>query len=207
MNDSRETRLGTIELRDDDGEQRISGYAAVFNTLSENLGGFREQIAPGAFDPVMDNDVRALFNHEPHLILGRTTADTLQLSLDDTGLRYTIDPPDTQYARDLVKSIERRDVTQSSFAFRVQDDNWDEDDDGRLIRTIREFKRLYDISPVTYPAYPDTTVAARAYNLRIQVDICFHFANYLERTNRSYELSDLIPAGLFILLKRSKNNG
>ena len=162
MKENRETRLGTIELRGDDGEQRISGYAAVFNTLSENLGGFREQIAPGAFDPVMDDDVRALFNHEPHLILGRTTADTLQLSLDDTGLRYRIDPPDTQYARDLVKSIERKDVTQSSFAFWVEDDRWDEDDEGRVIRTIKKYRRLYDISPVTYPAYPDTSVAARS---------------------------------------------
>ena len=162
MKENRESRLGTIELRDDDGEQQISGYAAVFNQLSENLGGFREQIAPGAFDQVMGDDVRALFNHEPHLILGRTTADTLQLSLDDTGLRYRIDPPDTQYARDLIKSIERKDVTQSSFAFRVEDDSWDEDDDGRLIRTIRQFRRLYDISPVTYPAYPDTSVAARS---------------------------------------------
>ena len=162
MNENRETRLGTIELRDDDGERRISGYAAVFNTLSENLGGFREQIAPGAFDPVMDNDVRALFNHEPHLILGRTTADTLSLETDDHGLRYQIDPPDTQYARDLIKSIERKDVTQSSFAFWVEDDKWDEDDEGRVIRTIKQFRRLYDISPVTYPAYPDTSVAARS---------------------------------------------
>ena len=162
MNESSETRLGTIELRGDDGEQRISGYAAVFNTLSDNLGGFREKIAPGAFDSVMDDDVRALFNHEPHMILGRTTADTLQLEVDDHGLRYRIDPPDTQYARDLVKSIERKDVTQSSFAFWVEDDKWDEDDEGRVIRTIKQFRRLYDISPVTYPAYPDTSVAARS---------------------------------------------
>lgn len=158
----RESRLGTIEIREDDGERRISGYAAVFNRLSENLGGFREQISPGAFDTVMRDDVRALFNHEPHLILGRTTADTLQLSLDGTGLRFRIDPPDTQYARDLVKSIERRDITQSSFAFRVEDDIWDEDDEGRMVRTIRQFHRLYDISPVTYPAYPDTYVATRS---------------------------------------------
>ncbi len=158
---TRETRLGTIELRGDDGEQRISGYAAVFNQLSENLGGFREQIAPGAFDPVMEDDVRALFNHEPSLILGRTLADTLELETDSTGLRYTINPPDTQYARDLIKSIERKDVTQSSFAFWVEDDKWEEDDEGRVIRTIKQFRRLYDISPVVYPAYPDTSVAAR----------------------------------------------
>ena len=162
MNETRETRLGTLEVRSDDGENRLSGYAAVFDQLSENLGGFREQIAPGAFDPVMDNDVRALFNHEPHLILGRTLSGTLQLEIDATGLHYRIDPPDTQYARDLTESIKRGDVSQSSFAFRVEDDHWDEDDDERLIRTIKQFKRLYDISPVTYPAYSDTTVAARS---------------------------------------------
>ena len=162
MSAEREIRIGTVEVRSDDGENRISGYAAVFNRLSENLGGFREKIEPGAFDDVMDDDVRALFNHESHLILGRTKADTLQLEADDNGLRYRIDPPDTQYARDLITSIKRKDVTQSSFAFRVNDDRWDEDDDGRLVRTIKSFKRLYDISPVTYPAYPDTTVATRS---------------------------------------------
>ena len=159
-----ETRLGTIELRSDDGEHRISGYAAKFNTLSENLGGFREQIRAGAFDGVLIDDVRALFNHDPSMILGRTTAGTLHLDSDGTGLRYTIDPPDTQYARDLHKSIERGDVTQSSFAFQVADDDWNEDEDGRLIRTINTVKRLFDISPVTYPAYPDTSVAARSLN-------------------------------------------
>ena len=161
MKTDKETRLGTLEVRSDDGENRMTGYAAVFNQLSENLGGFREQIAPGAFDKVLNDDVRALFNHEPHLILGRTTAKTLSLDVDATGLHYRIDPPDTQYARDLTESIKRGDVSQSSFAFRVEDDHWDEDDDGRLIRTIKQFKRLYDISPVTYPAYPDTTVASR----------------------------------------------
>ena len=157
-----ETRFGTIELRSDDGEHRISGYAATFNTLSENLGGFREQIRAGAFDDVLIDDVRALFNHDPSMILGRTKAGTLHLDSDNTGLRYTIDPPDTQYARDLHKSIERADVTQSSFAFQIEDDDWNEDDDGRIIRTIKKVKRLFDISPVTYPAYPDTSVAARS---------------------------------------------
>lgn len=162
MNKSRETRLGSIEIRNDDGENRIAGYAAVFDKLSENLGGFREKIAPGAFDPVINDDVRALIDHQSHLILGRTCAKTLQLEIDATGLHYRIDPPDTQYAKDLTESIKRGDVTQSSFAFWVDEDSWDEDDDGRVIRTIKKFKRLYDVSPVTYPAYPDTTVAARS---------------------------------------------
>ena len=158
----RETRIGTVEVRSDDGENRISGYAAVFHRLSENLGGFREKILPNAFDNVLNDDVRALINHQSSLILGRTKADTLQLSVDDKGLHYRIDPPDTQYARDLIASIRRGDITQSSFAFQVEDDNWNEDDDGRLIRTIKSFKKLFDIAPVTYPAYSDTTVAARA---------------------------------------------
>lgn len=165
MNRQCETRFGTITVRSDDGENRITGYAAVFNSLSDNLGGFREKIAPGAFDDVLNDDVRALINHEPGLILGRTLSDTLQITVDDRGLHYRIDPPDTQYARDLIASIERGDITQSSFAFNVDDDFWEEDDDGRLIRTIQRVKRLFDISPVTYPAYPDTMVAVRSLTL------------------------------------------
>ena len=171
-----ETRIGTVELRNDDGERRITGYAAKFNTLSENLGGFRETIREGAFDNVLTNDVRALFNHNPSMILGRTNAGTLQLTTDGNGLHYRVDPPNTHYAQDLVKSIERGDVTQSSFAFQVGDDDWDEDDDGRLIRTIKTVKRLFDISPVTYPAYPDTSVVARY--LEQQSQIKSNLANY-----------------------------
>ena len=186
----RETRIGTVEVREQDNEQHISGYAAVFDTLSDNLGGFREKILPDAFDDVMNDDVRALFNHETHLILGRTTSDTLQLDLDETGLQYTIDPPDTQYARDLIKSIKRRDITQSSFAFRVEDDKWEEDDDGRLIRTIKKFKRLYDISPVTYAAYPDTAVAIRSMDAYQKTLVCISMATIAAVTRK---LSIRIP--------------
>ncbi len=158
-----ETRIGTVELREDSGtDPAICGYAACFDVLSENLGGFREQIRPGAFDHVLTNDVRALFNHEPNLILGRTAAGTLTLATDGVGLSYRIDPPDTQFARDLMKSLKRGDVSQSSFAFTVDNDSWDEEDDGLMVRTIHSVKRLYDISPVTYPAYPDTDAAVRA---------------------------------------------
>tara|TARA_R110001583_G_scaffold135046_4_gene286816 strand:- start:1938 stop:2537 length:600 start_codon:yes stop_codon:yes gene_type:complete len=140
----------------------IVGYAAVFDSLSENLGGFREQIAVGAFDAVLADDVRCAFNHDPSMILGRTTSGTLRISVDGTGLRYECDPPDTQVARDLMISLERKDVDQSSFRFMVDEDSWDEDDDGRVVRTIKKFKRLIDVSPVTYPAYPDTSVAQRS---------------------------------------------
>lgn len=141
----------------------IRGYAAVFDKLSENLGGFREQIKPGAFDDVLSDDVRALFNHDPNLILGRTVSGTLRIFVDSEGLGYEIDPPDTQVARDLMISMERGDVNQSSFAFRIAQggQDWSEDEEGRVIRTITKMQRLYDVSPVTYPAYPDASVGLR----------------------------------------------
>lgn len=142
----------------------LRGYAAKFNVLSENLGGFREQIAPGAFADVLTDDVRALFNHDANHVLGRSVAQTLRLSQDSVGLYYEVDLPDTQAARDLVVSINRGDVSQSSFAFRVapNGDKWEENDEGVIIRTISRFSRLYDVSPVTYPAYPDATVGTRS---------------------------------------------
>lgn len=151
-----------IEERGENASPLIRGHAAIFDTLSENLGGFREKIAPGAFDGVLQDDVRALFNHDGNIVLGRTKAGTLRLSVDSEGLNYEIDPPDTQAARDLIVSMKRGDISESSFAFTVENDSWDEDEDGRLVRTINKVKRLYDVSPVTYPAYQDTDVAARS---------------------------------------------
>lgn len=153
-----------VERRAEGGAAVIRGHAAVFNTLSENLGGFREQIAPGAFDDVLADDVRALFNHEDSKILGRTAAKTMRIGVDAAGLTYEIDPPDTQYGRDLLVSLERGDITQSSFGFRVavNGDSWGENADGVLIRTITKVARLYDVSPVTFPAYPATDSAKRA---------------------------------------------
>lgn len=146
----------------DDKKPVIVGYAAVFETLSENLGGFREKIAVGAFDAVMGDDVRATYNHDANIVLGRSSSGTLRLSLDAVGLRYEVDPPDTQAARDLLVSMERGDIAESSFRFMVEDDDWSEDDDGRVVRTIKAFRRLIDVSPVTYPAYPDAKVAQRS---------------------------------------------
>ncbi len=150
----------TVEKRDD-GAITIKGHAAVFDSLSENLGGFREQIKKGAFDDVMMDDVRALFNHDSNLILGRSKSGTLRLGQDDAGLSYEVDIPDTQVGRDLTVSMGRGDIDQSSFAFVVEEDDWQEDEEGRVIRTILKVKRLYDVSPVTYPAYPDAKVGLR----------------------------------------------
>lgn len=159
---------GPIEIRKGTPDKAtavtLRGYAAKFDVLSENLGGFREQIAPGAFADVLGDDIRALFNHDPNHVLGRSTSGTLRVSQDSTGLYYEVDLPDTQAARDLQVSIDRGDVSQSSFAFRVapNGDTWDENEDGVIIRTITKFARLYDVSPVTYPAYPDATVGTRS---------------------------------------------
>lgn len=146
-----------------DGQHSISGYAAVFNSLSEYIAPrTREVIAPGAFSEALSDDVRALFNHEDSMILGRTSAGTLQLAQDNTGLYYSVTLPDTQYARDLLALVKRGDVTQNSFAFSVrpEDVQTSEAENGDTIETITRVKRLYDVSPVTYPAYPAAAITA-----------------------------------------------
>jgi HK97 family phage prohead protease len=134
----------------------FEGYAAKFDTRSHDLGGFIETVRGGAFGRALNEgqDVRALINHNPGLILGRTAAGTLKLSEDTTGLHYEVDAPDTSYARDLAESMQRGDVTQSSFSFRVRLDDWQKEGRGRL-RTLIDVD-LLDVSPVTYPAYEDT---------------------------------------------------
>tara|TARA_R110000765_G_scaffold326385_1_gene417707 strand:+ start:4319 stop:5257 length:939 start_codon:yes stop_codon:yes gene_type:complete len=153
---STEKRFFNIQTRVDKKEKRniVSGHAAVFGTLSEDLGGFREKIMPNAFDDVLDNDVRAFFNHDPNFLLARTSSGTLKLGVDKKGLTYSFDVPDTTAGRDLLVSMERGDISQSSFAFNVEKDSWSEEN-GTEIRTIEKVGRLYDVSPVSIPAYPD----------------------------------------------------
>ncbi|GLS83228.1 HK97 family phage prohead protease [Paraferrimonas haliotis] len=154
-----------VRMEGEGEERKIVGYAAKFNTRSNNLGGFVEVIEEGAFDGVLDDDVRALFNHSPLYVLGRNSAGTLSLFIDEIGLRYEITPPDTQTINDLVIApMERGDIDQSSFAFRLPSDGyrWDEADDGVYVRTITRISKLLDVSPVTYPAYNDTEAAARS---------------------------------------------
>ncbi len=156
-----ERRFFESEVRALEDTNKIKGYGAVFGKRSEDLGGFQETIAKGAFDGRLDDDVRGLFNHDANIVLGRTKSGTLKLSIDENGLGYEIDCPDTQVARDLKTSIQRGDVDQSSFAFTVDDDEFTEVD-GVIIRTITKVKRLYDVSPVTYPAYPDASAGVRS---------------------------------------------
>lgn len=147
-----------------DGEQSnvIEGYAAVFERSSQDLGGFHERIARGAFSNVLKDDAFALFNHDMNKVLGRNMVN-VTLTQDDKGLRYRVELPDTPTANELRTLIKSKIITQSSFAFRVGKQEWEhpEDRSKPSTRTIIEMKRLYDVSPVTYPAYLDTTIAAR----------------------------------------------
>jgi len=197
-----EKRYFNIESRLDtkEGKDVVIGHAAVFNSLSEDLGGFREQIKPGAFDDVLKDDTRAYFNHDPNLILGRTEAGTLRLSVDETGLRYELDVPDTTAGRDLKENMRLGNITQSSFAFTIGKDGdaWERAENGADIRTIKKVKRLYDVSPVSLPAYPSANDLALAQR-----------SNYIDKENKrkqqeeKYELNTLLNLKIN-LLKRKK---
>jgi HK97 family phage prohead protease len=156
--------LEDVELRiTDDEKPKIKGYAAKFGKWSEDLGGFTERIRKGAFDEVIENgDIRALKNHDPNLILGRTTSGTLRLRTNSVGLQTEIDPPDTNTGRDTVEEIRRKDITGMSFSFTTAEDDWKYNEDSTVERTIIKIGELFDVGPVTYPAYPDTTVAVRS---------------------------------------------
>lgn len=145
-------------------ERKMQGHAAVFNQETEIGGWMREKIEPGAFkSSIKQDDVRALFNHDPNYVLGRSGAGTLKMSEDDTGLKVVIEPPDTQFARDLAVSIERGDINQMSFAFQVQEEEWQLGDKKKPDLRILKKVRLFDVSPVTFPAYDGTDIAMRSH--------------------------------------------
>lgn len=163
---SEDDAVPAVEVRDE-GTPKIRGLAAAYGKWSLDLGGFREIIEPGAFDRVLSRknlDVVAFFDHDGQP-LGRTTSGTLRLAVDDRGLNYENDPPDTQLGRDVQTLIRRRDLFGSSFAFTVEPkgESWTQDEKGNTTRTIREFSGLYDVSVVTHAAYGKaTSVAVRA---------------------------------------------
>ena len=161
-----EVRAFATEVRASPAEDgsdalRFVGYAALFNSWSQDLGGFREQIAPGAFTKaLLADDVRALLNHDKNYVLGRNRSGTLVLTEDERGLRFEVTAPNTQWARDLAESVRRGDIDQCSFGFQVVRDDW-RTADGIDERTLLEV-RLFDVSIVTYPAYLDTSANVRS---------------------------------------------
>lgn len=158
--DNIEKRAATIEAAQEESRM-VTGYAAVFDSDSEDLGGFIEQIERGAFKEAIErSDVRALFNHDNNFILARTASGTLKLYEDERGLKYEFEAPKTTAGNDLLEMIKRGDISQSSFGFTVEEDDWS-NRDGMAFRKIKKVKRLYDVSPVTFPAYPEASVAVR----------------------------------------------
>jgi hypothetical protein len=156
------TRFG-VELRSRLDGDTLYGHAAVFGQVAQVPGGW-EQLARSAFDDALtspDADVRALVNHDPSKLLARQEAGTLRLGVDDEGLAFEVDLPDTSYARDLRALVERGDLTGASFGFIPGDDDFDRAPDGRQRRTHTRVARLVDVSAVTFPAYEGAGVALR----------------------------------------------
>lgn len=161
LRERRTLPVAELRVAGEGEEAKLVGYAAVFDSLSEDLGGFREKIEPGAFaDTIEADDIRALWNHDSSLVMGRRANGTLSLEEDERGLKVEITPPETQWARDAMESVRRGDVTQMSFGFYTLSDRW-EVKDGEDIRTLERVE-LIEVSPVTFPAYPDTAIALRS---------------------------------------------
>lgn len=158
--------LSGIRANDPNETPSISGHAAVFNEWSVDLGfmgELREEVAPGAFtDTLTKIDQRMLFNHDSNFVLGRKSAKTLELNEDSKGLAYLNYPPNTNWANDLLVSIKRGDINQMSFAFVAVEDAWRYDRETQITyRTLLKVD-LYEVSLVTFPAYPQTSANVRA---------------------------------------------
>lgn len=144
-------------------ENTIEGYAAVFNKDSEDFGGWVESIDPGAFTDVLQDDAVALFNHSLNLVLGRNKVNVV-ITQDDIGLFYRVNLPGTTLANDIRALVKANIINKSSFAFTVKEERFIKGAEGQLHRRIIvKIETLYDVSPVTYPAYPDTSVASRGF--------------------------------------------
>lgn len=186
-----------VERKDDgNGLSNISGYAAVFDEITD-LGYFRESIAPGAFKKSLEDkdDVRALFNHDPNLVLGRSTSGTLELKEDEHGLWCRIMPPDTALGRDLVALIERGDISQMSFGFYIEAEEAVREE-GEKTHFIIKRAKLFDVSPVTFPAYPQTEIdVERSFRSRLEKLQNFERNGNAEREKRLRELH-LLKNGL-----------
>lgn len=167
----------SLEQRDDgDSLPRIVGYTAVFGVdteINSFFGKFKERLQKGAFRRAIreGQDVRALRNHDPDNLLGRTTAKTLRLKEDDTGLHIDVDPPNTSIGKDTVESIRRGDLSGMSFAFIVRKEKWISGENGEPDMRIIQDVDLYDVGPVTFPAYASTTADLRSSSAAYQVGL------------------------------------
>lgn len=156
--------LSNVEATED---MTVEGYALKFNTLSEDLGGFFETILPTALNATDLNDVRMFFDHDSSKVLGRSKNGTLELTIDEVGLKVKCVFPDTTYARDLYHSIARGDINQMSFGFilAVNGDNFIKQSDGTVLRELTNIEKIYEVSIVSIPAYSDTDIVVAQRNM------------------------------------------
>lgn len=164
--ENREIRGIEMRATVDEESRKVEGYALLFNTDSVLiLGDTIERIAPGALDGVLEkSDVLCLMNHDERrgvLARYRMGEGSLSLTVDEKGLKYAFEAPKSALGDELIESLKRGDISQSSFAFTVEKDKWEEIEENKYVRTIIKFRRIYDVSPVYYPAYEDTSVALR----------------------------------------------
>ncbi len=159
------TTVNMQKRAEGEGEGKvIEGMAALYNNVTRIGNWFDEEILPGAFDDVMQDDVRCLFNHNPNFVLARSKdgQGTLDLELTTEGLKYSYVTPNRSFAKDLEDAIESGDVSGSSFSFRIKEQKWIQREDDVELRQILKFDVLFDVAPVTFPAYPDATVGKRS---------------------------------------------
>ena len=158
---NKEFRTSDNIIAKDDENMIVEGYALKFNKESNLLGEFVEVISPEALRNADLSDVRCLIDHNSSYVLGRTVADTLKLEVDDVGLRFRCELPNTSYARDLYENIKLGNINQCSFGFTIEEDGdeFERREDGIFKRTVNKIRSLFDVSIVTYPAYEDTDVA------------------------------------------------
>ena len=146
-------------------DRTVEGYALVFNSESNDLGGFTELIEPTALDGVLErSDIFCLLDHSKNrgvLARSKNGSGSLTLEVDDKGLKYRFKAPKTSLGDELLEALERRDITSSSFAFQIKNDKWEKRSTGVYVRTITSFDQLFDVSPVYQPAYEGTTVDKR----------------------------------------------
>ncbi|PGX31015.1 HK97 family phage prohead protease [Bacillus anthracis] len=166
--EKRELLSSEIEIREVEGGLRtISGYAVKWEMKSVTMGywrRFKEQFKRGAFtDSLTQDDQLALWSHDYSQVLGRTKNGTLRLFEDEIGLRFELDLADTTLGDDTYKTIKRGDVDGVSFGFQMVKEEWDESDPDNIVRSVTKAK-LVEISPVAFPAYPDSQVSARSHD-------------------------------------------
>lgn len=162
----KEKRSITSELTVQTESRLVEGYSLLFNTESRDLGGFKETISPEALEGVIEqSDIFCLLNHQNDrgiLARSKNGKGSLMLEIDERGLKYLFEAPKTALGDELLEYLTRGDITGSSFAFKVLEDEWEALDNGTYKRTIKKFDRLFDVSPVFNQAYEETTVARRS---------------------------------------------